>query len=111
MQLIEYCEVARRRSRWRSEVDHECQEMWILRICFFGVRRYRRGAVAACTDEYWTSITSVRGLFVKHKTGNPRGFRRNIKGSTGRVPDDSICISPIAFVTTGLFFSTTTVRF
>lgn len=113
MQLIEYCEVARRRRLALGGRPMTIKEMWILRIKVFGVAGIVAVAVAAALypTGYFGPITSrVRGLFVKHtKTGNPlvdsvAEHQKAPPDAYGQYLQHAVYISPIAFVTTGLFF-------
>jgi dolichyl-diphosphooligosaccharide--protein glycosyltransferase len=113
MQLIEYCEVARRRKLTLKGRSMTAKEMWMLRIKVFGVAGILAVAVAAALypTGYFGPMTSrVRGLFVKHaKTGNP--LVDSVSEHKKAPPDayekylrHTVYLSPIAFVTTGLFF-------
>jgi dolichyl-diphosphooligosaccharide--protein glycosyltransferase len=113
MQLIEYCEVARRRRLALGGRPMSTKEMWILRIKVFAVAGVVALAVGAALypTGYFGPITSrVRGLFVKHtKTGNPlvdsvAEHQKAPPDAYGQYLQHAIYISPIAFVTTGLFF-------
>jgi dolichyl-diphosphooligosaccharide--protein glycosyltransferase len=113
MQLIEYCEVARRRRLALGGRPMTTKEMWMLRIKVFGAAGIVAVAVAAALypTGYFGPITSrVRGLFVKHtKTGNPlvdsvAEHQKAPPDAYGQYLQHAVYISPIAFVTTGLFF-------
>jgi dolichyl-diphosphooligosaccharide--protein glycosyltransferase len=113
MQLIEYCEVARRRKLALGGRPMTTKEMWILRIKVFGVAGIIAVAVAAAlwpTGYFGPLSSRVRGLFVKHtKTGNPlvdsvAEHQKAPPDAYGQYLQHAVYISPIAFVTTGLFF-------
>jgi dolichyl-diphosphooligosaccharide--protein glycosyltransferase len=113
MQLIEYCEVARRRQLALGGRPMTTKEMWILRIKVFGVAGIVAVGVAAAlypTGYFGPLSSRVRGLFVKHtKTGNPlvdsvAEHQKAPPDAYGQYLQHAVYISPIAFITTGLFF-------
>jgi dolichyl-diphosphooligosaccharide--protein glycosyltransferase len=113
MQLIEYCEVIRRRRLALGGRPMTAKEMWMLRIKVFGVAGLVALAIGAAlypTGYFGPMSSRVRGLFVKHtKTGNPlvdsvAEHQQAKPGTYGQYLQHAVHLAPIAFFTTALFF-------
>lgn len=107
MQLIEYCEVQRRKKKL------DFKGAWALRIKVFGLAAVVAACVVAAlwpTGFFGPISARVRGLFVKHtKTGNP--LVDSVAEHQAAKPEayqqylsDAVYIAPVGFVLVSLFY-------